>query len=155
MKAQKIFENIEFERGRDPKDAMQIGHWGIKRALLDQPPVTADSDMGDAMRNWWENGGIPEEFKEEMDYNDSDPLAFTDFVGFDDDYYLETEAPDWVDYDDFHSDFMPTARRKNKPNTNGWGRFDWQFGELPDGTKVIKYMDGMNSGYLTKKEWLK
>jgi len=155
MKAKKVFENIEFERGKDPKDALQIGHWSIKRALLDQPEAKVDTMEGDAQRDWWENGGIPEEFKYELEYNESDPLSFTDFVGFDEDWYVENELPDWVDKDRFLNGFTPIERKRSRPNTNGWGTFQWQRGKLLDGTVVYHYIDGMGSGFITRKEWLK
>ena len=155
MKAQFVNENIKFERGKDPKDAMGIGHWDIKRALLSQKPTKVDTIEGDAARDWWESGGIPKEFKKEIGYNRKDPLSFTDFIGFDDDYYLESEAPDWVDYDEFHAGFTPTGPRNKIRNENGHGTFSWQRGELYDGSRVYHYQDAMHSGYLSKKEWLK
>ena len=145
----------KFVRGQDPKDAMQIGHWGIKRALVNQSPVKVDTMEGDAQRDWWENGGIPPTFKHAMGYRDDDPLSFTDFIGFDDDYYLENETPDWVDPDEFHSGFTLIGPQKKEPNTNGWGTFIWQKGKLYDGTIVYHYQDGMGSGYITRKDWLK
>lgn len=148
-------KTVNFKRGRDPKDALQIGHWGIKRALLDQPPIKADTMEGDASRSWWETGGIPPQFKEEMGYDKNDPLSFTDFVGFDEDWYTENELPDWVDPEEFQEDFNPIGPKKSAPNTNGWGLFQYQRGKLPDGTIVYHYIDGMGSGYITRKDWLK
>lgn len=151
MKAQFVNENISFERGQDPKDALQIGEWGIKRALLNQEPYPVGSLEYDAQKDWWKNGGIPEEFKKEIGYS-GDP---NEYVGFDDDYYLETEVPEWVDPDEFHGNFTPIGGRKKVRNENGWGIFQWQKGQLPDGTVVYHYVDGMSSGYITRREWLK
>ena len=155
MKAQFVYEKLGFERGQDPKDAMQLGHWGIKKALLAQPQSKVDTMEGDNEREWWETGGIPTQFKEEIGYNDSDPLAFTDFVGFDEDYYMEEELPEWVDQDEFLGEFKPTGPKKAMPNTRGWGTFQYQRGGLPDGSIVYHYVDGMGSGFLTRRDWLK
>ena len=149
MRAKFVNETQDFERGKNPKDALKIGHWGIKRALLNQDPVEADTMEGDAQRDWWERGPIS------VPIITPRILSFTDFIGFDDDYYLENETPDWVDPDEFHSGFTLIGPQKKEPNTNGWGTFIWQKGKLYDGTIVYHYIDGMGSGYITRKDWLK
>jgi len=155
MRAKSVFEKLKFERGGDIYDKIGIGHHGIKKALLSQGFPKADSMEGDAQRNWFENGGIPFEFLEEIDYNSEDPLAFTDYATFDEDWYIEQELPEHVDPEEFLGEFTPLSSKMRMPNRNKWGMFQWQKGKLPDGTKVYHYEDGMNSGFLVKKDWLK
>jgi hypothetical protein len=151
MRAQFVNENIRFERGQDPKDSMEIGHWSIKRALLDQPPLIPGTMEADAAKEWWKKGGIPPGFKKEIGYSEN----WEDFISFDEDYYLENEVPEWVDYDEFHGEFHPIGPRKNEPNTRGRGLFQWQRGKLPDGTIVYHYQDGMGSGYIARRDQIK
>jgi len=153
MRAKTVNENIEFKREGTPYEKMGIGHHGIKRALLNNP-IKADSMEGDAMRDW-----LPRvsDFWEAIDYNPDDPLSFTDYYSFDEDYYLEEIAPEETDYDKFQEDFKATEKRitlKRNP-IKQVGSFSYQKGVLPDGSKVIHYIDGLGSGYIAKKEWLK
>lgn len=148
MRAQTVSENLNFNREGTPYEKLGIGHHGIKKALVANP-ITVDSMEGDAMRDWL-NGYLPEEFLKELDYDQSDPLAFTDYLAFDEDWYLENEVGDEVDYDEFQADFKSSNPRK----TFGKG-FGYQKGSLPDGTKVLHYIDGLGSGYIAKKDWLK
>jgi len=155
MRAKKVFENTQFQRGQDPYDALNIGHFGIKRALLSQGFPKVDSMEGDAQRDWFKNGGCPDDFLEEIEYNSSDPLAFTDYAGFDEDYYIENELPEEIDSDEFLAEFEPVGSKRRQANKNKWGTFEWQEGRLPDGTRVYRYVDGMNSGFIAHKDWLK
>ena len=141
-------QTVNFNREGTPYDKLRIGHHGIKRALLANP-VIADSMGGDAMRDWL-NGYLPEKFIEAIDYDQSDPLAFTDYLAFDEDWYLENEVGEEVDYDEFQEDFKPSGLTKSFGNG-----FSFQNGNLPDGSKVIHYIDGLGSGYIAKKDWLK
>ena len=146
-------QTVNFERTGTPYEKLGIGRHSIRRALLNNP-TTVDSMHGDWTRGWFEND-LPEAFLEDLEYEHSDPLAFTDYYSFDDDYYLETEIPDQEDYDDFYSDFKGTGPVISLPRKSGGGVVYWQPGVLPDGSKVIKYSDGMSSGYIAKKDWLK
>ena len=148
-------KTVNFDRSGTPYEKLGIGHYGIKRALLSQPKAEVDTIEGDASRDWFEKGGLPDEFKEEIDYSDGDPLAFTDYIGFDEDYFIENELPEHIDSDEFLGEFKPTGSKKNSRNKNGWGTFQWQWGILPDGTKLVHYIDGLNSGFLAHKDWLK
>lgn len=141
-------QNVNFNREGTPFEKLGIGRHGIKRALLDNP-IKLDTMEGDGMRDWL-NGSLPEDFLETIEYNQSDPLSFTDYLIFDVDYYLENEAPEEVDYDEFRNDFTPTGKRINFPKG-----FQYQEGVLPDGSKVIYFIDGLGSGYMARKEWLK
>ena len=155
MIALKIYEVQKFEREGTPFEKLKIGHRGIKRALLDNPTIV-DSYVGDANREWINN--IPREMQKDLDYNPSDPLAFSDYYSFADDYYLENEAPEDIDSEEFHADFKPTSIMKTVKRTKGTSihtYIHYQIGKLPDGSKVIKYLDGMGSGYIAKKDWLK
>ena len=147
MRAKLVEESIKFKREGTPYEKLNIGHHGIKRALLNNP-IKADSMEGDAMRYGLEKD--PLEFLKAIDFNYSDPLAFTDYYSFDEDWYLENEAPPEVDYDEFQADFKPTGDKYNFSRG-----FQYQEGILPDGSKVIHYIDGLGSGYIAKKEWLK
>ncbi len=149
MRAKFVNENINFNREGTPFEKLGIGHHGIKKALLSSP-IIVDTMEGDATREWFEKNYFPEEFMEALDYNISDPLAFTDYYAFDEDYYLENEVGEEVDYDEFQADFKPTGEKRNFPKS-----FQFQEGVLPDGTKVIHYIDGLGSGYMAKKDWLK
>lgn len=152
MKAQFVNENIRFERGKDPKTAMGIGDWSIKRALIDQSIVHQPGSLEyDASKEWWSEGGIPEEFQKEIGYS-GDP---NDIIGFDEEWYMENVLPEEIDADEFLYDFTPKGRKQSKPNSNNWGTFQWQRGTLPDGTIVYHYSDGLGSGFLTRREWLK
>ena len=151
MRAQFVNENIRFERGQDPKYSMGIGDWSIKRALLDQNEVHPGDVEYDAQRDWWTNGGIPREFLTEVGYQ-GDP---SEFIGFDEDYYMESELPEEIDADEFMEDFSPVESKKSRPNTNGWGTFQWLKGELPDGSVIYHYVDGMGSGFIARKDQLK
>jgi len=157
MRAKKVYENISFERGQDPYDALQIGRHGIKRALISQGLPKVDSMEGDGMREWLKD--LPDEIQEVLDYNPSDPLAFTDYYGFDEDYYIENELPDDVDIDEFQDDFSPIGPKKTVARGSGRSlhrtTVTYQIGRLPDGSKVIRYLDGMGSGYIAHKDWLK
>jgi len=151
MKAQFVNENIRFERGQDPKRTMGIGDWSIKRALLDQKDLQPGSMEYDAQKDWWDNGGIPDEFKKEIGYS-GDP---NEIVGFDLDYYVENELPESIDYDDFKNTFTDLDIVKRLPNKNGWETFIWRKGKLDDGSPAYYYVDGMGTGFLSRKEWLK
>jgi hypothetical protein len=155
MRAKRVFENTEFRRDGNAYDKLGIGHHGIKKAILSQGFPEIDSMEGDSSREWFQNGGLPEEFLEEIDYNPSDPLAFTDYTGFDEDWYIENELPDHVDPEEFLEEFKSIGQIKKVSNRNAWGAFQWQEGRLPDGTRIYRYVDGMNSGFLVKKDWLK
>lgn len=155
MRAKKVFETAKFQRGGDIYDTLGIGHHGIKKAILSQGFPEVDSMEGDSSREWFQKGGLPPDFLEEIEYSPSDPLAFTDYAGFDEDWYIENELPDHVDPEEFLAEFQPVGPKKRQANTNKWGTFIWQEGRLPDGTRVYHYQDGMNSGFLSKKEWLK
>jgi len=147
-------KTVDFNREGTPFEKLGIGHHGIKRALL-KNPVILDSIEGDGLRDWMNN--LPEKLKEVLEYEE-DPLAFTDYYGFDEDYYLENEAPE-VDYDEFHLDFNPIESKKSvqRDREEGMHRtsVQYQIGKLPDGSKVIHYWDGMGSGYIAKKDWLR
>jgi hypothetical protein len=149
-------KTVNFDRSGDPLTKMGIGHFGIKRALLDNP-VILDSPYGDAAREWMNE--LPVEIQEALDYNPSDPLAFTDYFGFDEDYYLENEVPESVDTDEFQAEFRSISRKKTvqRSAVKSMHRTSVQYeiGKLPDGSKVIRYVDGMGSGYIAKKDWLK
>jgi len=155
MRAKKVFESISFERGQDPYDALQIGHFGIKRALLSQGQPKVDSMEGDSMREWLQ--GLPEELHEVLDYDPYDPLAFTDYYGFDEDWYIENELPEEVDPEEFQADFSPEGSKKTLQRNLSQHRTSvtYQIGRLPDGSKVVHYIDGMGSGYIAHKDWLK
>jgi len=155
MRAKKVFETAKFQRGGDIYDTLGIGHHGIKKAILSQGFPEVDSMEGDSSREWFQKGGLPPDFLEEIEYNPSDPLAFTDYAGFDEDWYIENELPEHVDSEEFLAEFQPVGPKKRQANTNKWGTFIWQEGKLPDGTRVFHYQDGMASGFLSKKEWLK
>jgi hypothetical protein len=155
MRAKKVFETANFKRGGDIYDTLGIGHHGIKKAILLQGFPEVDSMEGDSSREWFQNGGIPPDFLEEIEYNPSDPLSFTDYAGFDEDWYIENELSEHVDSEEFLAEFQPVGPKKRQANTNKWGTFIWQEGRLPDGTRVYHYQDGMNSGFLSKREWLK
>jgi hypothetical protein len=144
-------KSINFERGQDPKRAMGLGHKGIKKALLENPPPKVDSMEWDGTRDWFENN-VPDEFLEDIQYNESDPLAPSDYYSFDDDYYLEENED--IDYDDFHSDFKALGKSKSRPSKKG-GSFIWKRGVLPDGTKVVRFQVGLTSGYIAHKDWMK
>lgn len=155
MRAKKVFETAKFQRGGDIYDTLGIGHHGIKKAILSQGFPEVNSMEGDSQRDWLEKGGLPLEFLEDIEYDSKDPLAFTNYAGFDEDWYIENELPDHVDPDEFLDEFEPVGIKRSMSNTNKWGLFKWQEGRLPDGTKIYHYEDGMNSGFLVKKEWLK
>jgi len=155
MRAKRVFENVKFQREGDIYDTLGIGHHGIKKAILSQGFPKVDTMEGDASRDWFKNGGIPAEFLEEIDYNPADPLAFTDYAGFDEDWYIENKLPDHVDPEEFLAEFQPTGPKRQMSNTNKWGAFQWQEGRLPDGTRIYHYVDGMNSGFIVRKDWLK
>ena len=155
MRAKKVYESISFERGKDPFDALELGRHGIKRALLSKGFPKVDTLEGDTMRGWFDIGGLPDEFLEDIEYNIKDPLSFTDYASFDEDYYINNELPDDEDPEEFLKEFKPIGSSKSRPNKNRWGVFKWQEGVLYDGTKVFHYMDGMNSGFITKKDWIK
>ena len=146
-------KSINFNREGNPYDKIGIGRgtMGIKKALLENPPPEVDSMEWDGSREWFEKS-CPKEFLEDIDYVESDPLSPGDYYGFDDDYYLE-ENEDDIDPDEFHEDFESTGRRKSKPSPAG-GTFFWQEGELPDGTKVVKYSVGLTSGYIAHQDWI-
>jgi hypothetical protein len=142
-------QTVNFNREGTPYDKLGIGHHGIKRALLNSP-IVVDSMEGDSMIEWIQNSYMPKEFLEDLEYNQSDPLAFTDYLVFDEDWYLENEVGEEVDYDEFQADFKPSGQRKS------FGKgFSYQKGNLPDGSKVIHYIDGLGSGYIAHKDWLK
>lgn len=143
-------KTIDFNREGTPYEKLGIGRKGIKKALLDNPPPEVDSIGWDASREWFENS-CPKEFLEDIEYNESDPLSPRDYYGFDEDYYLE-EHPE-IDDEEFNKDFIPTYNEDREPSPAG-GTFVWQEGELPDGTKVFKYMVGLTSGYIAKKDWI-
>lgn len=144
---------INFNRQGNPYDKIGIGRgtMGIKKALLENPPPEVDSMEWDASREWFEKS-CPTEFLEDIDYVESDPLSPGDYYGFDDDYYLE-ENEDDIDPDEFHNDFEATGPMKSRPSPAG-GTFFWQEGELPDGTKVVKYSVGLTSGYIAHEDWI-
>jgi hypothetical protein len=147
-------KTINFNREGTPYEKLGIGRHGIKRALLNNPTVL-DSPQADGLRDWINN--LPEEIQEVLNYDPIDPLAFTDYLGFDEDYYLENEAPE-VDYDEFHADFSPTQSKKsatrNIDKSMHRTSVQYQIGKLPDGSKVMHYSDGMGSGYIAHKKWL-
>ena len=141
-------KHVNFNREGTPYEKLGIGHKGIKKALIDNPPPKVDSVEWDAMRDWMENA--PDRFKTAIEFNNNDPLALRDYYSFDDDYYLENAGIDGIlDVDEFHADFSPTGTWRAVGN--GW---NFQPGTLPDGTKVIKYQVGLVSGYIAHKDWL-
>jgi hypothetical protein len=148
MRALRIFEKLDFKRGQDPKRAMKIGHKGILKALLDNPPPEVDSFEFDATRDWM--NGLSNEIKELIEYSDKDPLAVRDYYGFDEDSYIESIEDESIDHDSLDRDFKSLgiiAKGKNEAK--------FSLGKLPDGTKVAKYWDGMGSGYIAHKNWIK
>ena len=138
-------KTVNFDRDASPYEKLGLGRHTIKKALL-QHPITADSMEGDAMRDWFRESP---EIWSWLDYNTGDPLAFTDYYSFDEDWHLENEAPESTDYDKFQEDFKSGGRGIKA------GRITLDIGKLPDGSKVIHYIDGLGSGYIAKKDWLK
>ena len=140
-------QTVNYNREGSPYDKLGIGRHGIRHALLSSS-AKIDSQEADGQRRWLEESHP--DIQELLEFNPDDPLAFTDYYGFDDDWYLEEIAPEWVDYDEFHNDWYYTG-------PDAWGKHGAHFkmGKLQDGSKVAYYQEGLGSGYIAKKEWLK
>ncbi len=134
-------EEVRFERGKDPKEAMGLG-LQLKRALY-KNPVEIEHDQ---YRYWLENEPV---LAKALEYDKDDPLAFTDFYGFDADWYSE-EAD--IEQDVWEREFKATGPKIMATRSGG---ISVQPGELLDGSKVIYYWGGLVDGWMSRKDWLR
>lgn len=139
MKANKVFETINFERGQDPKEAMRIGkyrHSKLRRILVKD---------GVSVEPEWESEWIDENplLKEKLELKETDVIYSIEL-----DSYCEERN---IDREELEMEF--TAKYSFPPVKPGEVRV--KIGVIPDGSKVIYYSGGNVDGFITKKDWLR
>jgi hypothetical protein len=146
-----VRESLNFKKGGDPYDTLQIGKFGLRRALLSQEIPKEDITGQYPMKLWMDK--LPARFRIDLEYDRNSPDDFKNYTGLDEDYYLENELPEGVNEDEFRNEWKPSSPKKTD-NSKGFPII-WGEGKINGGFKVIKYEYGMGSGYLAKREWLK
>ena len=148
MKAQFVSENIKFQRGEDPRATMRIGKHASKllKALLDSP--LDDKMLKDSHTDWM--GEQTPEVWNLLDWDPKNPDP-ENYYAFDADYYLENEAEEGLELEDFEAEL----------EERGWGgmvkgRLNSKFfkGGIKNGPPIVRFYDGMSDGFILKKDWL-
>jgi hypothetical protein len=136
---------MNFERGRDPKEAMEIGIAGraLYKAMLksysERNPMYID-DMGDWIKNNY-NLALSLEYDEDKD----NPID--DFIEVEEDYFLEENSE--YDYTDFDEGFEQTGNTDRGINGLSVTRGKIAGTNIP----IFRYSSSGVSGYITRKNW--
>lgn len=148
MRAQKIFERLNFERGQDPRRSLRVGRnqSALYRALTD-PEVEKYQIDEEGFRQWLsENPWLSMTLK-----YDKDPLPIENYLTFDLDWYCEEHN---IDQDEIMNDFMAPDFLPPKIHKPGQLRPRLGFIKSLPRMKVIYYQGGNVDGFITRKDWL-
>jgi hypothetical protein len=145
MRALKIFETLDFERGQEPAEAMKLGkyrHSELRKALVTGGTV----EMPDMFQEWlYENPLL----KEKLEYSKKDKYGATiAYYCIELDNYTEDRN---IDREELEKEFVPEySFPPVKP-----GECRVKIGTIADGSKVIYYQGGNVDGFITRKDWLR
>jgi hypothetical protein len=150
MKALKVFETYNFQRGFEPKRSLQIGknQSPLYRALTD-PNNQVDSEE---FYEWMaENPLLAKDLK-----YDKDPLHLENYLAFDLDWYCEENN---VDEDEIKKDFVSLDCIYDRRCFGTYGSKNTKTGQVRPkmgfiksfpGSKVIYYY----GAFITRKDWI-
>ena len=143
MKALKVFEAYNFQRGQGPKRVLSLGKYNspLYRALTD-PDNQVD---GEAFQDWMETNPT---LKEAIEYNTGEPID--QYLTFDLDWYCEDKG---IDRDELMEDFEVRKLLGRKKS----GELIVKAGiikNIPQPNKVLFYQGGNIDGFITKKSWI-
>jgi hypothetical protein len=145
MRAKKIFEIHNFQRGLEPKRSLQIGKnkSPLYRALTD-PSNQVD---GEGFKEWLkENPWL----SMALNY-DKDPLPIENYLTFDLDLYCEEHN---MDRDEIMGDFRAPEFLPPKVHKPGQVRPRLGFIKSLPKYKAIYYIGGNIDGFVTRKDWI-
>lgn len=141
-----VRESINFQRGIDPKHAMGIGHSGIMKAFI-KTMNDSNEDYNEWQKEWLDVQG--HDVHVLLGYNGNN---IKDIIGFDEDSYIDDaqQNGEEIDYDEFQNEWIQDYGQDKIQGLNS----SWYIGQV-DGYQVIRYLDGMGSGYVMNRNWLK
>lgn len=145
MKALKVFEAYNFQRGIEPKRSLQIGknQSPLYRALTDPN----NQVYGEGFYEWMaENPWLAKDLK-----YDKNPLPLENYLTFDLDWYCEENN---VDRDEIMKDFVSPDFIYGKNTKPGQVKPKLGFIKSLPNTKVIYYRGGNIDGFITRKDWI-
>lgn len=58
MRAKKVYESVDFQRGKDPKSAMDLGYFRDKNGNIIQLGDSVETEGGDAFEDWYFEGVV-------------------------------------------------------------------------------------------------
>ena len=144
MKALKVLEAYNFQRGQNPKRSLSLGKFNspLYRALTDP-----DNEVnGEGFNDWMETNPT---LAKAIEYN-KNPLPLDQYLTFDLDYYCENND---IDPDDLKDDFdSKEIFSRLKPGE--LMVFRGIIKSLPDQNKVLYYRGGNIDGFITRKDWV-
>jgi hypothetical protein len=145
MRAVKVFERLDFQRGQDPKKSMRIGKYRslILNAFFD-PGNYVDSPEG--FDQWMKENPL---LSEKLEYK-TNPTPVENYYIFDLDAYSEEKK---IDREEIEEEFIPLySYPPVKP-----GEVRVKIGTSSDipGSKILYYSGGSVDGFISRKDWLK
>jgi hypothetical protein len=141
MRAIRVFERLEFERGQDPAEAMRLGKYRLselRRYLVKYGSV----DFPEAFEEWINDNPLLKE-KLEYDKNKSAIYYCIELDSFTEDMNIDREELEM----EFNAQY---SFNHIKP-----GEVRVKIGTIGDGSKVIYYSGGNIDGFVTRKDWLR
>jgi len=148
MIAQKVFENIHFQRGIEPKRSLKLGKYRslLLNALMDPDNQVSGELSEEGFKDWLkENPTI----LNAIEY-DTNPLPLDNYLTFDLDFYTEEND---VDREDLVKEFTPLklyGRKKSGEVIVKGGVINI----IPKPNQVLYYQGGNVDGFLTRKDWI-
>jgi len=145
MKALKVFEAYNFQRGIEPKRSLQIGK---NQSLLYRALTDPDNEInGDGFYQWMsENPTLAKALK-----FDTDPLPLENYLTFDLDWYCEEKG---VDREDLMNEFIRIHNEIYVMKKSGEVRPMLGLIKNIPGARVLFYQGGNIDGFITRKDWI-
>ncbi len=145
MKAIKVFERLDFQRGQDPRKSMRIGKY---RSLILNAFFDPDNhiDSAEGFNKWMMENPL---LSEKIEYK-TNPIPIENYYLFDLDAYCEEKN---IDREELELEFTPKYSFPSiKP-----GEVRVKMGTIYDvpGSKVVYYSGGSVDGFISRKDWLK
>jgi hypothetical protein len=147
MIAKKVFENIEFQRGLDPKKALRVGKF---RSPLFQALINPINEVnGDGFYQWMTDNP---KLAKALEF-DTNPLPLDNYLTFDLDWYCEENN---IDREELIKDFDYSSNYIINPAISKPGEVSPRIGKLKSfpNSKIIYYFGGNIDGFITRKDWL-
>ena len=144
MKALRVFEIYNFQRGQDPKRTLKVGKY--RSLLLNALMDTENEVNGDGFYQWMTDNPT---LSNALEF-DTNPLPLENYLTFDLDWYCEERN---VERDDLMKEFTPLrfyGRQKSGEVIIKGGIINI----IPKPNQVLFYQGGNIDGFITRKDWL-